>query len=147
MALIPESPNRGESIPSGWGRRVAAALRENRVVAGPGLALSRTPSGTVIRLADSASRGGGGPAAAGTVPITANPCQIAEAVADGRLGPAKCTAYRLGAGGQVEQFVSSLYCMSAAETGGLPADAWVVGYGGALSAFAAVIPDDLEEEA
>ncbi|MBR1837897.1 MAG: hypothetical protein IJ783_11500 [Kiritimatiellae bacterium] len=60
MSLLPDTARPHEIIPAAWGRRVAAALRENRVVAGPGLAMSRTPAGTVIRLADSAPRAGGG---------------------------------------------------------------------------------------
>ena len=146
MSDLPKHLASGTVLSAHWLNRLLDYLRSRDLQPGPGLAMERTPTGTVLRLAGSASRAGGG-AAAGTVPNAAYPCQIAEAVADGRVGPAKCEAYRLGAGGEVGKFDSRLFCMSAAETGGLPSHVWVVGWGGALSAFAAVIPDDLEEDA
>lgn len=61
IADPPSPPREGDGLRVDWGRRLVAAVRASRPVAGPGLLGRETPNGVVLSLARPASpRGGGG---------------------------------------------------------------------------------------
>jgi hypothetical protein len=51
MASLPSIPNPGEPLRASWARDVALCIREQLLSAGPGLRMTRTPSGTTLSLA------------------------------------------------------------------------------------------------
>ena len=92
--IEPAPPRSGEPLRASWAQRLISYVRSLRVFAGPGLVARRTPSGTVVSLAQPARPAPSGNG--GTVPAVVRGCSAGvytvDLHADGILRPRTGTA-------------------------------------------------------